>query len=179
MLDYLLDGAGILGLRVFLSTSLAGVSGGLGASLIQGEELTMLGAALVTGLSALFGMLSSASRVTEPTARPMVRLLLMNGGAVWIGAFSVVWTLHSSMGQAAMIGLGMGLAGTRALEVLELGTMGIVARITGRDPIERRELEQLLGEERKRMQAAISEGRAVGPTPPVLPPPPLPPSEGL
>lgn len=122
-----------------------------------GGGLTISGMAVVTGVSCVFGMLSSASRILEAKTPGAARQLLMNAGAVWIAAFSLGLFTAASLAGAALIGLGVGLAGTKVLEVIEAGAIALALRITGQKPVTHGELDQAVGEVRQRAQAAISE----------------------
>jgi hypothetical protein len=122
-----------------------------------GDSLSVAGAALVTGISCLFGMLSSASRIPMAPGLSATRIVLMNGGAVWIAAFSLAAFTEAKMASAALIGLGVGLAGTKALEVIEAGALALAQRVSGKQPVTKEEVAQIIGDLRNDTQAAVSD----------------------
>jgi hypothetical protein len=135
-----------------------GLSGSVGAMLVApGGSLTVIGVALVTGVSCLFGMLSSASRIQIAPGLSATRVVLMNGGAVWIAAFSLAAFTEAKMASAALIGLGVGLAGTKALEVIEAGAVALAQRVSGKQPVTREEMQQMIGDVRNDTQAVVSD----------------------
>jgi hypothetical protein len=137
------------------TTGLAGSVGGMMAT--PGGSLSVLGIALVTGISCLFGMLSSASRIQIAPGLSATRVVLMNGGAVWIAAFSLSVFTAAGLASAALIGLGVGLAGTKALEVIEAGAVALAQRVSGKQPVTREEMQKMLGDVRNDTQAAVSD----------------------
>jgi hypothetical protein len=122
-----------------------------------GDSLSVVGVALVTGVSCLFGMLSSASRIQIAPGLSATRVVLMNGGAVWIAAFSLAAFTEAKMASAALIGLGVGLAGTKALEVIEAGAVALAQRVSGKQPVTREEMQQMIGDVRNDTQAVVSD----------------------
>lgn len=121
------------------------------------DHMTYFAVAIVTGLSCLFGMLSSLSRVKAADSGMAARQLLLNAGAVWIVSFGLTVQINASVAMAALVGLGVGLAGTRALELAEQGVLGLLRRMYGVNPVDRAELEQKLGDVRQDAQRALSE----------------------
>lgn len=121
------------------------------------DHMTYFSVALVTGLSCLFGMLSSLSRVKAADSGMAVRQLLLNAGAVWIVSFGLTVQINASVATAALVGLGVGLAGTRALELAEQGTLSLLQRMYGVNPVGRAELDQKLGDVRQDTQRVVSE----------------------
>jgi hypothetical protein len=117
--------------------------------------------ALATAMSCAFGMLSSLSRVQAARGHSAIKALAMNAGAVWLTAFVAAVKLHADLPGAVLIGLGVGLAGTTALEAVERGTLALIARVAGAPVVTHKQLDERLGDERNRTQAALSEGRVV------------------
>lgn len=148
-----------------LQTGGTGLAGSAGAWLIaDGGGLTVIGMAVVTGLSCTFGMLSSLSRVLDARTPGAARQMLMNGGAVWIAAFSLGVLTQASLAGAALLGLGVGLAGTKVLEVIEAGAVGVANRVSGTKPVTLEQLAEKLGEVRQDTQKAVSEQVVKGKT---------------
>jgi hypothetical protein len=146
----------VKGLVAAAGTGLAGSAGGMAAA----SGLPLGAMAAVTGASCLFGMLSSASRLAAVGPVSAVRIVLMNGGAVWIAAFALAVFTQAGLATAALIGLGVGLAGTKALEVIEGGAVALAQRISGKtleQPVTRHEMEEMLGDLRNDTQAAVSD----------------------
>ena len=111
--------------------------------------------ALVTALSCTFGMLSSLSRVHKGVAG--LRSLIMNAGAVWLAAFVIAAKTHADLPGGVLIGLGVGLAGTAVLEVIENGVLGITRRVVGAPLVTVEELDQRLGDLRNAAQVVFAE----------------------
>lgn len=110
---------------------------------------------LVTAVSCAFGMLSSMSRLHKGLAG--VRSLIMNAGAVWLAAFVIAAKTHADLPGGVLIGLGVGLAGSAVLEVIERGVLAVTYRIMGEPVVTVEELEQRLGDERNRVAAVFAE----------------------
>jgi ribosomal protein L16/L10AE len=123
--------------------ALPGLAGAAAWLVIADGGLSQIGVGLVAGISAGFGMLSSVSRAQRAKGWA-VRTLLMNGGAVWIAAFCAASLTTKDPALVAMIGLGVGLAGTRALEVVEIGALTVLSRVSGKTEGEKRQQDQNL-----------------------------------
>jgi hypothetical protein len=72
---------------------------------------------------------------------------------VWTAAFALASAWRAELPTAALIGLGIGLAGTKALELIESG----VLRAMGKQPVTRAEVEDIVGNLRNDTQAVVSE----------------------
>lgn len=132
----------------------------------------------VTLIACTFGMLSSLSRVRQSARERAWYSLAMNAGAVWTAALVLAFRSEAALSGCALIGLGVGLAGTTVLEVIERGAVAIAQRLAGVDmPVSTDELHEKIGDVRQETAKALAE-RAVerrrGPD--ALPPayPPLP-----
>lgn len=151
---------------MMLKGAVPGIAGSLAGWFLTAEgHLSTIGIATVTGVSCIFGMLSSMSRL-EVIKQKAIRQLLMNAGAVWLSAFIIAAKTDPEITTAAMIGLGVGLAGTKILEIMELGVLTLTYRLTGVQPVEKQDLEekigdvnQKLGDVRQEAQKAVSEVR--------------------
>lgn len=131
-----------------------GLAGALGSWAVS----TTLGAsqiAIVAAVSCAFGMLSSLSRVQKGMAA--VRSLAMNAGAVWLAAFVIASKTNVDLAGCVLIGLGVGMAGTAVLEVIEKGVLAVTYRLIGAPVVTVEELDQRLGDERNRVQAVFAE----------------------
>lgn len=106
----------------------------------------------------LFGMVSSLSRLSDrETARGM-RKLALNAGAVFVMALALVLQVKASLPLCALIGLGIGLAGSAALEIVERGTLALATKILDTAGlVKKEELDEKLGEVRQQAQVAVSE----------------------
>lgn len=126
------------------------------SSTADGTPILMV--VIVVMIATLFGMLSSLARVQEREGPRAIRQLLLNAGAVWITALAIALQLEASLPLCALIGLGIGLAGSAALEVVERGTIAIANRILGIEGIVTKpELDERIGEVRQSAQIAMSE----------------------
>lgn len=135
-----------------------GLFGSAGAWLLAGEGgMSPLEVALITAASCAFGMLSSLSRVQALAGRSAVRTMAMNAGAVWLASFVLALLARAEIAGVVLIGLGVGLAGTAVLEVIEKGAVGLAQRLAGAPVVTRSELDERLGDERNRVTAAIAE----------------------
>lgn len=132
-------------------TGLAGALGSWALTAWPGA----LDMAIVTALSCAFGLLSSLSRVHKGMAG--LRSLIMNAGAVWLAAFVIAAKTHADLPGGVLIGLGVGLAGSAVLEVIEQGVLVVTRRMIGPDVVTVEEFEQRLGDERNRVQAVFAE----------------------
>lgn len=113
--------------------------------------------AAVTAVSSAFGMLSSASRLADMAPRRTALTLMMNGGAVWIAAFAISITTGAQLAATALIGLGVGLAGSKVLEVVEAGAVAVAQRLSGKEPMTREDVERIVGDLRNDSAAAFAE----------------------
>ena len=102
-------------------------------------------------LSLGFGMLSSAGRAVDRAEA--TRVSLVNAGALCVMAFGTVFKFNLDLPSSAMAALMIGLLGTKALQLAERYWL---AKFPG-TALTREELEQALGDNRARTQAAISE----------------------
>ena len=132
-------------------TGLAGALGSWALSAWPGA----IDMGIVTALSCAFGMLSSLSRVHKGMAA--IRSLVMNAGAVWLAAFVIASKTHADLPGGVLIGLGVGLAGSAVLEVIEKGVLAVTYRIVGAPVVTVEELDQRLGDERNRVAAVFAE----------------------
>lgn len=139
-----------------LRGAVPGVSGGIASWFIIDSHLTIAGVALVTAVSCVFGMLSSLSRV-KAAQETGLRYLFMNAGAVWLASFVLASSGEADIPRAVMIGLGVGLAGTKILEIFERGIIGTAERMFGAKPVMQHELDKRLGDERDQVQSALAE----------------------
>jgi len=121
--------------------------------------LPLIGVAVLTLLSCAFGMASSLARVEDAKAfKQARRQLIWNAGGVWIASLMIALMTKSDLPWSLGIGLGVGMAGTRVLEVLENGVVGLTRRVApGADGLD--EVRRELSDIRKQTQAAISEER--------------------
>ncbi len=115
----------------------------------------------VTLVACTFGMLSSLSRVKQTALRDGgVRALALNAGAVWTAALVLSFRSEAALSGCALIGLGVGLAGTTILEVIERGAVAVAQRLGGIDtPVSKEEFHEKIGDVRQKAQVAISERR--------------------
>lgn len=111
--------------------------------------------AVATAVSCAFGMLSSLARVTQGNGA--LRTLAMNAGAVWLAAFVIASKASVDLPGAVLIGLGVGMAGTTVLEVIETGVLAVARRMVGTQTITVDEMNQRLGDERNRVQTVFAE----------------------
>ena len=132
-------------------TGLAGALGSWALSAWPGA----IDMGIVTALSCSFGMLSSLSRVHKGMAA--IRSLVMNAGAVWLAAFVIAAKTHADLPGGVLIGLGVGLAGSAVLEVIEKGVMAAAHRMSGTPMVTVEELDQRIGDERNRIAAVFAE----------------------
>lgn len=125
-----------------------------------GNGETILAVTIVTVIACGFGMVSSLSRVRESARRASRRALVLNAGAVWTAALVLAFRSEAALSGCALIGLGVGLAGTTVLEVIERGAVAIAQRLAGIEtPVSKQEFEQKLGDVRNSAQVAVSERR--------------------
>ena len=131
-----------------------GLAGALGSWAISAWP-GALDIAIVTAFSCAFGMLSSMSRVHRGVAG--LRSLIMNAGAVWLAAFVIAAKTNADLPGGVLIGLGVGLAGSAVLEVIEKGVLVVARRMVGPEVVTVEELDQRIGDLRNAAQAALSE----------------------
>lgn len=113
---------------------------------------------LVAFLSCTFGMLSSASRLRPASSAGGWRTILLNAGAVYTAALILAIETTRALTGVALVGLGVGLAGTTILEVIERGAIAIAQRLAGvESPVSKQEFHEQLGDVRQKAQVAVSE----------------------
>lgn len=114
----------------------------------------------VTSLSCTFGMLSSASRLRSASSAGGWRTILLNAGAVYTAALVLATETTRALTGVALVGLGVGLAGTTILEVIERGAIAIAQRLAGVEtPVSKQEFHEQLGDVRQKAQVAVAEIR--------------------
>ena len=149
--------------NAFVSSGLGltGTTGAMAAWLLQSSSddgtpiIVIVGVVLV---AALFGMVSSLSRLTDRETPKGLRKLVMNAGAVWIMALGIVLQINASLPLCALLGLGIGLAGSAALEIVERGTLALATKIFDTAGLAtKEELDEKLGDVRQKTQIAVAE----------------------
>ena len=128
---------------------------GAGAALLtldyHGGPVWLLIAAVTLSLG--FGMLSSAGRAQD--RQEAKRVSLVNAGALCVLAFGVVFKFDLDLASSAMAALMIGLMGTKALQMAERYWSAKFPSTA----LTREELDQALGDNRARTQAALLELR--------------------
>lgn len=157
MVLLLADRGGAFLMRPLAAAASAGVSGST-AGYTALIDAPMIVKAVVVSIACTFGLLSTLSRAQAARAGGgALRLMLMNAGAVYTLALSTVFYVGGPLPVAAVLGLGIGLMGTKGLEILEDQVAGHIGRIFGRRFVTRDEMDEVIGIERNRVQGVISE----------------------
>ncbi len=154
---------------------LAGSAGAITAWAMQttGDGEPLIATMVITIIACGFGMVSSISRVRASDKGSAGKSLALNAGGVWIAALGISLQVEASLPMSALIGLGVGLAGSTILSIVEEGAVALARRILGEGhTVNREELEEKVGEVRQQAQLAVAEQVvAVRPPPSATPPP--------
>lgn len=116
---------------------------------------------VIISMSMLFGILASMGREGERRVTP--KQAVFNGGALWVLTCAITFKMDFGIEVSAIFALAMGLLGAQALEVVERFGIGLLDWLLrrlvdpARHPVTRKELDERIGDERNRSQAAMSE----------------------
>jgi len=139
---------------------LAGSAGAITAWLLKpvGDGSPLIATIVITVIACGFGMVSSISRIAAAEKKNAGRSLALNAGGVWIAALALALQFKTSLPMSALIGLGVGLAGSTILAIVEAGAIALAKRVLGEQQIVvREELDEKVGEVRQQAQLAVAE----------------------
>lgn len=92
------------------------------------HDVPIVWVAAISAISVVFGALVHA---LESTAGVAVRSAVAKGGALWMAAFLLGARYAENLIWLAVIGLGMGLAGEKALDLLKSAVLHTLRKILG------------------------------------------------
>ena len=135
----------------------AAISGGIALLVTNFHGVPAWLLIVIITAALFFGVLPSTGRGDSDQRREARRFALLNFGALWMLTLAIVLTRDLSLGASIMVALGVGLAGTKALEAMQRAALGIVNRIGGVETLSKADIEQMIGDTRNDAQSAISE----------------------
>lgn len=140
-----------------LAAGFTGMAGSTSGWIIEGLDTSIIVKAVIVAIACTFGFLAWADKAMATRRGGLTRLILMNAGAVYTMALITAWLVPGPLPVAAGLGLGVGLLGTKALQVGEDAATKALNRIFGDPVVTRAELDERIGDVANRVQGAISE----------------------
>lgn len=151
-------GVAVVNRETALAAGFTGMAGSTSGWIIEGLDASVIVKAVIVAIACTFGLLAWADKaVAMRRERSVTRLILMNAGAVYTMALITAWLVPGPLPVAAGLGLGVGLLGTKALQLGEDAATKALNRIFGDPVVTRAELDERLGDVANRVQGAISE----------------------
>lgn len=150
-------GVAVVNRETALAAGFTGMAGSTSGWIIEGLDASVIVKAVIVAIACTFGLLAWADKAMTTRRGGVTRLILMNAGAVYTMALIAAWSVPGPLPVAAGLGLGIGLLGTKALQMGADFTTKTLNRVFGDPVVTRAELDERLGDVANRVQGAISE----------------------